>query len=117
MFQQVLTNIGNAYNNNTGAFVAPVDGTYVFHATIMGIDTGSDKHTSVHFDVNGTRYAELYVTAYDQSSQMLVINLKPGQTVTLRNYQPDEGFIGQHFSSFSGFLLYQHYPSAGIVGK
>ncbi|KAL4230497.1 Complement C1q-like protein 4 [Mactra antiquata] len=117
-FQQTVTNVGNAYNNNTSVFVAPVDGTYVFHATVMGIDASNVyNHMKAHFDVDGTKYSVFYVTAYDQSSQMLVINLKAGQSVSVKNDYLGTGFIGTHNSSFSGFLLYQHYPNNNIVGK
>ncbi|KAL4230486.1 hypothetical protein ACF0H5_010868 [Mactra antiquata] len=117
-FQQTVTNNGNAYNNNTSVFVAPVDGTYVFHGTVMGIDIPSGhSHMKAHFDVDGTKYSVFYVSGYDQSSQMLVINLKAGQSVSLRNDYLDAGFIGKHYSSFSGFLLYQHSSVTNIVGK
>ncbi|KAL4229680.1 hypothetical protein ACF0H5_010068 [Mactra antiquata] len=119
LFQQTHTNIGNAYNNNTGSFVAPVDGTYVLHATIMGIDTDgvTNQHFLAHFDVNGVPYSKFYVTYHDQSSQMLVINLKAGQTVTVKNDISGVGFVGEHYSTFSGFLLYQNFPSGNIIGK
>ncbi|KAL4230496.1 Complement C1q-like protein 4 [Mactra antiquata] len=117
-FQQTVTNVGNAYNNNTSVFVAPVDGTYVFHATLMGIDAPNvQNHIRAHFDVDGTRYSIFYVIEYDQSSQMLVINLKAGQSVSVRNEYLDAGFVGAHNSSFSGFLLYQHSLTNNIVGK
>ncbi|KAL4230485.1 hypothetical protein ACF0H5_010867 [Mactra antiquata] len=117
-FQQTITNNGNAYNSHTSLFVAPVDGTYVFHATLLGLDMpiGHSKMRA-HFDVDGTQYSVLYVSAYDQTSQMLVINLKAGQSVSLRNDNIDAGFRGQHYSSFSGFLLYQHSSITNIVGK
>ncbi|KAL4222970.1 Complement C1q-like protein 4 [Mactra antiquata] len=115
-FQNALTNVGNAYNNHSSTFVAPVPGTYVFHATVMGIDTHSSAHMRAHFDVDGTPYSVFWVTSFDQSSQMLVINLTTGQTVSLRNDHLDEGFIGTQHSTFSGFLLYQHSP-VNIVGK
>ncbi|KAL4219128.1 Complement C1q-like protein 4 [Mactra antiquata] len=117
-FQQVITNIGQAYNNSTGAFRAPVGGTYVFHATVLGIDIKTANHMYAHFAVDGTPYSRFWVTGGDQSSQMFVVDLKPGQTVSVRNDFADEGFVGQHFSTFSGFLLYQHMPSTGsIIGK
>ncbi|KAL4217329.1 hypothetical protein ACF0H5_023780 [Mactra antiquata] len=115
LFQQTITNVGNAYNNNTGAFVAPVSGTYILHATIMGIDVGSGYYHA-HFDVNGVTYSRFYVTAYDQSSQMLVIDLTAGQTVTVKNDVVDSGFVGQHYSTFSGFLLYQHSLPGNVIG-
>ncbi|KAL4224389.1 hypothetical protein ACF0H5_017841 [Mactra antiquata] len=117
-FQTSFTNVGNAFNNNTGAFVAPVDGTYVFHATILAIDIPTDNgHFRAHFDVNGTTYSVFYVTSYDQSSQMFVINLKSGDTVSIRNDSTDYGFYGEQHSTFSGFLLYEHNTEGVIIGK
>ncbi|KAL4220393.1 hypothetical protein ACF0H5_020796 [Mactra antiquata] len=116
-FQLIVTNIGNAFNNNTGSFVAPVDGTYVFHATILAIDTASGAHFRAHFDINGSSYSVFYITSYDQSSQMLVIDLKAGDTVTIRNDYTDFGVYGNHHTTFSGFLLYEHSPVGTVVGK
>jgi hypothetical protein len=36
VFDTVETNIGNGYNQYTGAFVVPVAGTYVFSTNRMG---------------------------------------------------------------------------------
>ncbi|KAL4223211.1 Complement C1q-like protein 4 [Mactra antiquata] len=116
-FELAITNVGNGFNNVTSTFIAPVDGTYVFHATVMGIDTHSSAHMRAHFDVDGTPYSVFWVTAFDQSSQMLIINLTTGQNVSLRNDHSDEGYIGTHHSTFSGFLLYQHSFSNAVVGK
>ncbi|KAL4241048.1 hypothetical protein ACF0H5_001826 [Mactra antiquata] len=116
-FELAITNVGNAYNNHSSTFVAPVDGTYVFHATVMGLDTHSSNHMRAHFDVDGTAYSVFLVTAFDQSSQMLVINLTAGQTVSIKNDHVDEGFVGTHHSTFSGFLLYEHSSVNVIVGK
>ncbi|KAL4221923.1 hypothetical protein ACF0H5_017975 [Mactra antiquata] len=116
-FDLTVTNVGNAFDNVTSTFKAPVDGTYVFHATVMGIDTHSTAHMRAHFDVDGTPYSVFWVTAFDQSSQMLIINLTTGQTVSLKNDHLDEGFIGTHHSTFSGFLLYQHSFTNVVVGK
>ena len=35
IFEEVLTNQGGAYNSTSGLFVAPVNGTYAFHVTIV----------------------------------------------------------------------------------
>ncbi|KAL4238845.1 hypothetical protein ACF0H5_003552 [Mactra antiquata] len=116
-FQLIVTNIGNAFNNNTGSFVAPVDGTYVFHATILAIDAATNAHFRAHFDINGSTYSVFFVTSYDQSSQMLVIELKASDTVTIRNDYTDFGVFGKHHTTFSGFLLYEHSPTTAVVGK
>ena len=35
VFNQVISNIGNGYNNCTGVFSAPATGTYVFYASAV----------------------------------------------------------------------------------
>ncbi|KAL4240923.1 hypothetical protein ACF0H5_001706 [Mactra antiquata] len=118
-FNNVITNVGSAFKAN-GMFVAPVKGTYVFHGTIMGRDVhnATDNKFSAHFDVDGISYSKFYPSEYEQSSQMIVIDLQPGQTVSIRNVHPDEGYVGNHQTTFSGFLLYLHdYVAGTIVGK
>ncbi|KAL4239166.1 hypothetical protein ACF0H5_003868 [Mactra antiquata] len=118
-FDNIVTNIGNAYSNYSGVFVAPVQGTYVFHATVMGRSVHDVTHNkyAAHFDVDGSIYSRLFGSAYDQSSQMLIIDLNPGQSVSIRNEHIDEGFIGTHYTTFSGFLLFQHDTVGVVVGK
>ncbi|KAL4239165.1 hypothetical protein ACF0H5_003867 [Mactra antiquata] len=118
-FDNIVTNIGNAYSHYSGVFKAPVQGTYVFHATVMGRSVHDATHNkyAAHFDVDGVGYSMFWVSAYDQSSQMLIIDLKPGQSVSIRNEHIDEGFIGAHYTTFSGFLLFQHDTVGAIIGK
>ncbi|XP_053372917.1 C1q-related factor-like [Mercenaria mercenaria] len=119
VFDQAVTNIGNAYNSHHGGFVAPVAGTYVFHVTMMGRNAHAvtGNHFNAYIDVDGRTYSQLWVVPYEQSSQMFIIELSAGKTVTVKNHILDDGFVGQHMSTFSGFLLYEHYRSPAIVGK
>ncbi|XP_052806964.1 cerebellin-3-like [Mya arenaria] len=109
VFDVVHTNLGNGYNNVSGHFIAPVPGVYAFHVTICGRDvhTEIDKHYYAGIYVNNDVKSSFIVTPYDQSSQMLVSLLNAGDVVVTRNSRVDDGYIGQTFSSFSGFLLYE----------
>lgn len=117
-FNQTVTNIGNAYNVHHGAFTAPVDGTYVFHVTLMGtLHDAANKFYSAFIDVDDIAYSRFWIVPYDQSSHMFVIELKSGNVVSVKNARVDDGIVGQHYSSFSGFLLYQHSYAPAIFGK
>ncbi|XP_045206828.2 heavy metal-binding protein HIP-like [Mercenaria mercenaria] len=61
-FDQTVTNIGNAYNTHHGAFVAPVDGTYVFHVTLMGtLHNASNHYYTADIDVDDVGYSKFYI--------------------------------------------------------
>lgn len=49
----VRSNQGSAFNATTGRFVAPVNGTYVFHVHILGEDNGGTAN-DVYFYKNET---------------------------------------------------------------
>ncbi|XP_045190942.1 complement C1q-like protein 4 [Mercenaria mercenaria] len=117
-FDQTVTNIGNAYNTHHGAVVAPVDGTYVFHVTLMGtLHNASNHYYTADIDVDDVGYSKFYIVPYEQSSHMFVIELKSGSAVSVKNGRVDDGIIGKHYSAFSGFLLYQHFQPPAVVGK
>ncbi|XP_060602851.1 cerebellin-3-like [Ruditapes philippinarum] len=108
IFETVVTNIGNGYNNNSGAFVAPVSGTYVFSATLLSF---YNTNAYVQFIWNGQPVTQMYVSnAYqsgqDTISQTIVLHLRKGDVVTIQNVDSDKSFIGGARSIFSGFLLF-----------
>jgi hypothetical protein len=119
VFDHVITNLGNSYNNHNGNFIAPVSGTYVFSVTVM-----SRYHVNAHLRLvkNGQTVSYLYVSGseagYDTTSQTAVLLLQKGDDFCIQNIDSDKDLNGDHYSSFSGFLLQQDY-SAGevIVGK
>ncbi|XP_045157568.2 uncharacterized protein LOC123523887 [Mercenaria mercenaria] len=117
-FDQVVTNIGNAYNSHAGDFRAPVSGTYVFSVTLMAY---ASHATHYRFVQNGTTVARIYVrgteSPFASSSMTAVLQLKQGEDVAIRNVEADEYLHGDHYSTFCGFLLTQDYDGLDIVGK
>lgn len=121
VFDVIVTNLGNAYNNHVGVFVAPVAGTYVFSTTLV-----SRHFAAAHaqFVVNGSDITNMYVsggssgTGDDTTSQTIVLQLQKGDDVSVQNLDPDKGFYGVSHSTFSGFLLQEDFsPSSSIIGK
>ncbi|XP_053403077.1 b(0,+)-type amino acid transporter 1-like [Mercenaria mercenaria] len=112
VFDHVVTNIGNAYNQHHGTFVAPVGGTYVFSVTLQQ----DGETTWGHFVVNGAVVAKLYLKTGQGASQTIVVNLSTGDDVSVQNTEINRGFYGDLYSTFSGFLLNEDLSDTQIIG-
>ncbi|KAH3805779.1 complement C1q-like protein 4 [Dreissena polymorpha] len=126
-FDQVITNVDSTnsaagYSAVTGVFTAPVDGLYVFSTTLMT----HEDHTS-HYMIykENASVCTLFVDGsnghqYDSASCNVVLVLTKGQSVSVRHFETIdhalEGAYNGGQSTFSGFLLTQHYPASPIVG-
>ena len=106
VFDNVITNIGEAFVNYTSTFTAPVDGIYTFHTTIL---TGKGLETWGYIDVNCTprvRYnAQGTGKIYASTTQTLIVALVKGDHVSVRNSGGDGELYGKHYTSFSGYLV------------
>ncbi|XP_045209907.1 uncharacterized protein LOC123561523 [Mercenaria mercenaria] len=117
-FDNVTTNIGNAYNSHFGSFIAPVPGTYVFSATLF-----SHYHADYHvqFVKNGQSLTNIYMrgseSGYGTMSQTIVLQLQKGDDVSIQNNEVDSAIFGANYCTFSGFLLQEEFSSAAVVGK
>lgn len=105
IFDKEVTDIGNCYHNTHGIFTAQVGGTYVFFVTLAG-ETRPLNVVYAHLDLNGQIISEILVQNAEQSSQMAILQLKAGDDVSIQSSSNGNSFLGQTFSSFSGFLLY-----------
>ncbi|XP_052809299.1 complement C1q subcomponent subunit B-like [Mya arenaria] len=122
IFDHVVTNIDSSnsvggYSPNTGTFTAPVDGLYVFSATLVSAYDQSNHATVFK---NNQRLTVMYfhgnaVHDYDKTSQTLVLDLKQADTISVRESENDKSYYPDDHCLFSGFLLRQHY-SGVIVG-
>ncbi|XP_052809300.1 complement C1q tumor necrosis factor-related protein 6-like [Mya arenaria] len=122
IFDNVVTNIDSSnsiggYNKNTGTFTAPVNGLYVFSATLL---TVYDQTSHASFFKNNQRLTVMYFHGYtmhdlDKTSQTIVLALKHADTISIRQTENDKSYFPDDHCLFSGFLLRQHY-SGVIVG-
>nr|KAG5700182.1 hypothetical protein BaRGS_011025 [Batillaria attramentaria] len=104
----VATNIGNAYDPQTGFFTAPVSGLYMFHATFMEVDLNDYAEAGIYVD--GTRVARTVSDERhawrDNPAIAAIVHVTAGQKVQLRNDDAQVNkYYGSQYTTFSGFLI------------
>ncbi|XP_063448416.1 complement C1q-like protein 4 [Mytilus trossulus] len=113
-FDQVLTNVGNAYNSATGTFTAPFPGTYLFS---WNIRSGYVSSIVAKLMVNGTPVQATHTdSSLNQSngfeahsSKTAILNLQQNDRVYIENF-PQRGQIHSDANGHTGFvgtLLFQ----------
>ena len=114
-FDNVITNIGNAYNKQTGVFTAPITGSYMFNTNVVA---GTGHYVEASIEVNDnvivTAVSDHRVqadsnqlAAWDQGNAAAILRLKQGDKVAVSIQWPQEKIVihGLGKSSFSGYLL------------
>ncbi|WAR29457.1 C1QA-like protein, partial [Mya arenaria] len=90
VFDDVVTNIGSAYNGKTGTFTAPIEGLYLFSVKITGYykSTASIGTTDQYqLKLNNNLYLRLFADVnakthnFDSSSVVTVMELGKGDRV------------------------------------
>ena len=104
-------NEGDAYDTRTGQFTAPVDGIYIFHATLC--IHSSSKYIHAAFMAGGEvllgRFASVDKDWDSCHSGSALARLQKGSQVFLRVTDVSSGSVliddSNHMNSFSGFLV------------
>ncbi|XP_008426681.1 cerebellin-1-like [Poecilia reticulata] len=105
-FKKVITNIGNAYNPETGIFTAPVKGLYYFRFTGVVGRTGK---LNAGLKKNGENIVAIYHKAGTQASASngVALELEEGNRVYVQIWENDLTIADQsRLSTFSGFLVF-----------
>ncbi|XP_027877833.1 complement C1q-like protein 4 [Xiphophorus couchianus] len=108
IFRNVVTNIGNAYNPNTGLFTAPVRGVYHFDFHIYG--GGSTTPVSAALIKNGEHICVSWThqtAGAQKTSNGVSLLLEIGDVVFLRMWANSWVFDNaDRHTTFSGHLLF-----------
>ena len=108
IFTETLYNHGNGYNNNTGAFTAPVAGTYLFTGQLCS-NHGTSIYTSIIVDGE-------YITrtrSYDDNSSSccsfdVIVMLDKSSNVVIWSHSTNTELFTSNYSwnTFTGVLLH-----------
>ena len=102
IYDKVLTNEGNGYDDRTGIFTCPLAGTYIFV-----VDALSRRGTWLHLYLNKSIVASLHSHSnpasgtYLQISRTVILTLKKGDHIKVVNDVSRTGRV--YHSGYSGF--------------
>jgi hypothetical protein len=105
-FNQILYNVGNAYNVHTGIFTVPITGTYLFSFQVEDWRTGELKF---YLMVDGQNMVDAIIgnTGSTQSGNTAILGLTVGNSVWIESAEGyafgDNNFRG---TTFCGAFLY-----------
>ncbi|XP_036453013.1 complement C1q-like protein 2 [Colossoma macropomum] len=110
VYGTVITNVGNAYDPQTGIFTAPVGGLYSF--SFSGATwTQTDLKQELH--MNKKRVTTIYGSGggrFVAASKSITLQLNQGDTVYVVIKKESSAFENRDYkknhNTFSGFLLY-----------
>ncbi|XP_014841017.1 PREDICTED: cerebellin-1-like isoform X1 [Poecilia mexicana] len=109
IYRRVITNLGNAYNQNTGIFVAPVRGMYYFSFFYRA---GGGHKVRLLLMKNNEHVLEssdqkTLNDGADNGGNAAFVELQQGDQVYVQLHPETHVFGGSHTTTFSGFLLHQ----------
>ncbi|KAJ8301315.1 hypothetical protein KUTeg_020302 [Tegillarca granosa] len=87
-YDNVITNLGNAYDPRHGHFTAPVKGLYLFSVTLMSPYGSNPNDINAELVKNGVQTIPLYATSLDSysTSATVLLTLNAGDMVWVRSF-------------------------------
>ncbi|KAI3382649.1 hypothetical protein SNEBB_005392 [Seison nebaliae] len=115
IFDTIITNMGNDYNEKTGRYVAPVDGVYKFDMSIASF--GIYKKDGREYRNQGSAMLMLnnvmILTVWSESLPKIAISatsailkLKKNDQVWMKVLKVAKSLHGNRFTNMSGFILF-----------
>ncbi len=109
-FDTVTLNTGNAYNSNSGIFIVPVDGTYLFWANIMCADAGHYAIRLMKENQEMVRGYSGYKVTHGTATLTYMAKMKKGDHVWFQNEAHEKSSIsyihGGYYSNYGGFFMF-----------
>ncbi|XP_053400797.1 uncharacterized protein LOC128557447 [Mercenaria mercenaria] len=108
IFDNVFTNIGSAYQKNTGILIAPIKGAYVFSLT-MAVSPGQHLYLEIVKDgrfVNSIYADSRSMNNYSSTTKEWILEVNKGSEVWIRCGTRGE-LHGNLHSMLSGYLLFE----------
>ncbi|XP_055859734.1 complement C1q-like protein 4 isoform X1 [Biomphalaria glabrata] len=107
LLDRVVTNVGDAFNSETGRFTAPFNGTYAFAVTISAQGRSRAAVELVH---NGKLVVTIWaesVPLWSTASNNAILTLEAGDQVWLVLLSRASSVHGYMYTTFSGHCLYR----------
>ncbi|XP_052454341.1 complement C1q-like protein 2 [Carassius gibelio] len=108
IYRNVFTNIGDAYNPDTGLFTAPLKGAYMFQFTIVSFDRVYPSTANIRKNGNHIVIADIDQggrVLHSSNSVVLILEVGDVISVTLWPNRVIQDNPGNH-NTFSGYLLF-----------
>ncbi|KAI0212314.1 Caprin-2, partial [Lamellibrachia satsuma] len=105
LFDNVITNVGNSFDEHTSHFVCRVNGTYLFATHVL---SQNNKDVYAWIMLNNKHKLPLHGdgrAGYATGSQTVILRLIKGDRVWLQ-LRKDSALLND-FSTFSGYLLFE----------
>ena len=115
IFDRIITNIGEGFDEYSSHFVCRTNGTYVFMTHILG---QNNKDVYAWIMMNNKHKVPLHGDSragYGTGSQSIILHLKYDDHVWIQ-LSKDSGLLND-YSTFSGYLLFEDwYIEPGVGG-